>query len=197
VAHVYAPPQARWISARPACYALEAPSLRPTGLERLVLPAFPPHHLPRLLCPHVQAAQRPYRCGVGPPSPRQGERGTRCRELEVMRYENTTPPSSDPLGHKRPRSQRWRTGKKPGGQSGHAGETLHLESTPDEIGEDELCGLSECGRPIDGVSWLTIEWSDDTEDRIGFCCDAHLWIAEEWAREMMEENARREAQEDK
>ena len=112
-------------------------------------------------------------------------------------HNSRKPPSSDPLGHKRPRSQRWRTGKKPGGQSGHAGETLHLESTPDEIDEDELCGLSECGLPIDGVSWLTIEWSDDTEDRIGFCCDAHLWIAEEWAREMMEENARREAQEDK
>jgi hypothetical protein len=87
VAHVYAPPQARWISARPACDVLEAPSRRPSVPERLVLPAFPPHHLPRLLRP---ARRRPHRCGVGPPSPRYGVRGTPCRELEVMRYENTT-----------------------------------------------------------------------------------------------------------
>lgn len=61
----------------------------------------------------------------------------RVEEVEARRakesHHSSTPPASDPLGRKRPRSQRPRSGKKPGGQLGHPGETLHLVGMPDEV----------------------------------------------------------------
>src|SRR5689334_22081458 len=62
-------------------------------------------------------------------------------------HHSSKPPSSDPLGHKRPRSQRQRTGKKPGGQLGHRGETLHLVATPDELVEHRPVVCSACQTP--------------------------------------------------
>ena len=74
----------------------------------------------------------------------------RVQELEARlgkdSHNSNKPPASDPLGRKRPRSQRRRSGKKPGGQMGHHGETLRLVAAPDEVVEP---------RPVVCVSWQT------------------------------------------
>jgi len=64
-------------------------------------------------------------------------------------HNSSKPPSSDPLGRKRPRSQRRRSGKKPGGQLGHRGETLHLVATPDELVEHRPTVCASCQTPLD------------------------------------------------
>jgi transposase len=64
-------------------------------------------------------------------------------------HNSSKPPSSDPLGRKRPRSQRRRSGKKPGGQLGHQGETLHLLATPDELIEHRPAVCRACQAPLD------------------------------------------------
>jgi transposase len=64
-------------------------------------------------------------------------------------HNSNKPPSSDPLGRKRPRSQRRRSGKKPGGQLGHPGETLHLVATPDELVEHRPAVCGACQTPLD------------------------------------------------
>src|SRR5215468_661156 len=62
---------------------------------------------------------------------------------------SSKPPASDPLGRKRPRSQRRRSGKKPGGQLGHRGETLHLVATPDALVEHRPAVCAACQTPLD------------------------------------------------
>jgi transposase len=77
----------------------------------------------------------------------------RIEELEARlakdSHNSSKPPSTDPLGRKRPRSQRRRSGKKPGGQLGHRGETLHLLATPDEVVEHRPAVCVECQTPLD------------------------------------------------
>src|SRR5579883_917078 len=62
----------------------------------------------------------------------------RVAELEARlskdSHNSHLPPSSDRFGRqKKTRSQRKRSGKKPGGQEGHDGHHLALSATPDEI----------------------------------------------------------------
>jgi len=64
-------------------------------------------------------------------------------------HNSSKPPSSDPVARKRPRSQRRRSGKRPGGQLGHPGETLHLVATPDELVEHRPAVCSTCQTPLD------------------------------------------------
>jgi transposase len=64
-------------------------------------------------------------------------------------HNSNKPPASDPLGRKRPRSQRRRSGKKPGGQLGHHGETLRLVATPDEVVEHRPVVCTGCQAPLD------------------------------------------------
>ena len=59
------------------------------------------------------------------------------------------PPSSDPVGRKRPRSQRRKSGKKPGGQLGHRGETLHLVGIADEVVEHRPAVCAGCQTLLD------------------------------------------------
>src|SRR5260221_11000940 len=64
-------------------------------------------------------------------------------------HNSSKPPSSDPLARKRPRSQRRRSGKKPGGQLGHRGETLHLVATPDALLAHRPTVCTACPAPLD------------------------------------------------
>jgi transposase len=66
------------------------------------------------------------------------------------------PPSSDPLGRKRPRSQRRRSGKKPGGQLGHHGETLRLVARPDEVVEHRPVVCAGCQTPLDETASVVL-----------------------------------------
>jgi transposase len=67
-----------------------------------------------------------------------------------------TPPSSDALGRKRARSQRRKSGKKPGGQLGHHGETLHLVATPDEVVEHRPAVCVGCQTPLDETASVVL-----------------------------------------
>jgi transposase len=77
----------------------------------------------------------------------------RVQELEGRlakdSHNSSKPPSSDPLARKRPRSRRRRSGKKPGGQLGHRGETLHLVATPDELVDHRPAVCTTCRAPLD------------------------------------------------
>src|SRR6266851_4097913 len=53
-------------------------------------------------------------------------------QLKKDSHNSHLPPSSDRF-HRQPKSLRKSSGKKPGGQSGHAGNTLLLSQTPDLV----------------------------------------------------------------
>ncbi len=67
---------------------------------------------------------------------------------------SSLPPSQDPH---RPKKKKHRTGKKPGGQKGHAGSTLAMDKNPDKIIlrpaiECDECGLDLTNTPVDNIS---------------------------------------------
>jgi transposase len=61
------------------------------------------------------------------------------------------PPSSDGLGRKT-KSLRKRSGKKPGGQLGHRGQTLHLVATPDVVVEHRPAVCAHCQASLEGAA---------------------------------------------
>jgi transposase len=71
-------------------------------------------------------------------------------------HNSSKPPSSDPLGRRRPRSQRRKSGKKPGGQLGHRGETLRLVATPDEVVEHRPAVCTGCQTPLDQMASVVL-----------------------------------------
>ena len=81
----------------------------------------------------------------------------RVRDLEARlakdSHNSSKPPSSDGLKRQLPRTRslRRKTGKKPGGQLGHRGETLHLVAEPDAIVEHRPTICSTCQTPLEGV----------------------------------------------
>jgi transposase len=62
-------------------------------------------------------------------------------------HNSSKPPSTDGLGRKT-RSLRRRSGKKPGGQIGHRGETLRLVGVPDAVVEHRPAICSGCQTPL-------------------------------------------------
>jgi transposase len=66
------------------------------------------------------------------------------------------PPSSDRFG-RQPKSLRKRSGKKPGGQAGHAGSTLKLSPTPDQVIVHPVEVCQHCQRDLREVESLQVE----------------------------------------
>jgi transposase len=79
----------------------------------------------------------------------------RVQELEARlakdSHNSSKPPSSDGLGRKT-KSLRRRSGKKPGGQLGHRGETLRLVATPDVVVAHRPAVCTRCRAPLDEAS---------------------------------------------
>src|SRR5215831_14555373 len=75
----------------------------------------------------------------------------RVYELEARlakdSHNSSKPPSSDGLARKT-KSLRRRSGKKPGGQIGHPGQTLRLAVTPDAVVEHRPARCTSCQRPL-------------------------------------------------
>ena len=79
----------------------------------------------------------------------------RVKELELQVSKNSRnsskPPSSDGYQKPKPKSQRKRSGKRPGGQKGHVGSTLEQVEEPDHVEEHRVAlrgvsrGERRCG----------------------------------------------------
>jgi ribosomal protein L34E len=76
-------------------------------------------------------------------------------------HNSNKPPSSDGL-KLRTRSLRKRSGKTPGGQLGHRGETLHLVRTPDDVLEHRPRVCATCQAPLED---LTIPFDNNPAER--------------------------------
>ena len=84
----------------------------------------------------------------------------RIAELEARLRQtprnSSKPPSSEGLAKPAPRSLRKKSGRRPGGQDGHTGQTLTQVARPDrevwhEPGGCGRCGAALAGRPVTGV----------------------------------------------
>lgn len=80
----------------------------------------------------------------------------RVQDLEARlatdSHNSSKPPASDGPGLKpHPQSLRTRSGRKPGGQLGHAGHTLQLVDAPDRVEVHAPAQCGACGRSLGGV----------------------------------------------
>src|SRR6266478_2183446 len=84
----------------------------------------------------------------------------RISELEAQlakdSHNSHLPPSSDRFG-RQPKSLRKKSGKQRGGQSGHAGNTLTLSSTPDLVIVHPVGHCQHCQRDLREVASLAVE----------------------------------------
>jgi transposase len=78
------------------------------------------------------------------------------RRLAQDSHNSSKPPASDGLSRPR-RPTRVRSGKKPGGQLGHAGHTLALVATPDVVEAHRPAVCGQCQQPLTGVVGTVVE----------------------------------------
>ena len=78
-------------------------------------------------------------------------------------HNSSKPPSSDGLGRKT-RSLRKKSGKKPGGQLGHRGETLHLVRAPDVVVQHRPAMCSSCQAPLSEAAVVVLRERRQVQD---------------------------------
>jgi transposase len=77
----------------------------------------------------------------------EDENATLRAKLEINSRNSSKPPSSDGPGVKpQPKSQRVRSGRRPGGQPGHAGHSVRLVEEPDEVQVHRPTRCQGCGQ---------------------------------------------------
>jgi transposase len=77
-------------------------------------------------------------------------------QLAKDSHNSHLPPSSDRFG-RQPKSLRKKSGKQPGGQAGHAGNTLKLSATPDLVIVHPVDHCQHCQRDLREVETLQVE----------------------------------------
>jgi len=77
-------------------------------------------------------------------------------QLKKDSHNSHLPPSSDRF-HRQPKSLRQKSGKKAGGQPGHAGSTLMLSPTPDTVIVHTVEQCQQCQRDLHDVESLRVE----------------------------------------
>ena len=77
-------------------------------------------------------------------------------QLAKDSHNSHLPPSSDRF-HRQPKSLRSKSGKKPGGQSGHPGSTLMLSPSPDLVIVHAVEYCEHCQQDLRGVESLQVE----------------------------------------
>jgi transposase len=77
-------------------------------------------------------------------------------QLAKDSHNSHLPPSSDRF-HRQPKSLRKKSGKQPGGQVGHAGNTLKLSPTPDQVIVHPVECCQHCQRDLREVESLQVE----------------------------------------
>jgi transposase len=84
----------------------------------------------------------------------------RINELEARlakdSHNSHLPPSSDRF-HRQPKSLRKKSGKQPGGQTGHAGNTLKMSETPDLVIMHPVDSCQHCQYDLHEVASLVVE----------------------------------------
>lgn len=84
----------------------------------------------------------------------------RVKELEgrlTMDSRNSHKPPSTDASRRRTQSLRRPSGKKPGGQPGHPGQTLRMAAEPDTVMEHRPEGCASCGASLAGVVPIKVE----------------------------------------
>src|SRR2546423_7877920 len=77
-------------------------------------------------------------------------------QLAKDSHNSPLPPSSDRF-HRQPKSLRKKSGKQPGGQSGHPGHTLKLSETPDQVIVHPVDHCQYCQHDLRQVASLHVE----------------------------------------